>query len=77
MESHASPAKLKSKALISYRGCLMILLMAFLVILRPVPGQSIDYLAGRFVGSVLVIAAIWVSVVLISRWIFRRSRKVS
>ena len=37
----------------------MIILMAFLVTLRPVPGQNIDYLAGRFVGAILFFAAIW------------------
>jgi hypothetical protein len=49
----------------------MILLVAFLVILRPVHGQNIDYLAGRFVGSVLVIAAIWALVAAIIRQMSR------
>lgn len=50
----------------------MILLMAFLAVLRPVPGQNIDYLAGRFVGTVLIIAAIWAFVAFIIRWISHR-----
>lgn len=72
MESIPSNDKPPKKRLISYKGWAMILLMAFLAVLRPVPGQNIDYLAGRFVGSVLVIAAIWAFVALIIRWISRR-----
>jgi hypothetical protein len=71
MENQSLPAAPKRKALISYKGWVMILLVAFLVILRPVHGQNIDYLAGRFVGSVLVIAAIWALVAAIIRQMSR------
>lgn len=72
MESQSLSVPPKKKHLISYRAWVMILVMAIIANLRPVPGADINYMAGRFLGTVLIIAAIWAIVVLIVRQISRR-----
>jgi len=71
MESRSVSIAPKKKRLISYRGWVMILLMAFIATLRPVPGENIDYKAGRFVGAALILAAIWALVAAVIRQISR------
>lgn len=72
MESHRLSIQTKKKRLISYRAWIMILVMAVIASLRRVHGADLNYMAGKFLGTVLIIAAIWVIVTLIVRQISQR-----
>jgi hypothetical protein len=72
MESQSVSIPPKKKRLISYRAWIMILVIAIIANLRPVAGADMNYIAGKFLGTVLIIAAIWAIAVLIVRQISRR-----
>ena len=72
MNSPTPNAKPPKKRLISYQGWITISVIAIIANLHPVPGANIDYMAGRFLGTVLIVAAIWAFVVLVVRWISHR-----
>jgi hypothetical protein len=74
MESQNVSVPPKKKHLISYRAWVMILVIAIIANLRPVPGANIDYMAGKFLGTVLIVAAIWAIVILIIRQISSRRK---
>jgi uncharacterized membrane protein YccC len=78
MENQGTATQPQKKGLISRRAWVMILVLSLLAtISNPVPGESANYIAGRFIGSLLLFAAVWALVVLVSRWVSRRFGRIA
>jgi protein-S-isoprenylcysteine O-methyltransferase Ste14 len=77
-QSASPPASKEKKSLISYKAWIVILVLILLVaISHPVPGEGLDYMAGRFIGSLLVIAGVWALAVIVYRWMSGHFRKAT
>jgi cobalamin synthase len=75
-QTTSSPTSKAKKSLISYKAWIVILVLSLLAtISHPVPGEGLDYMAGRFIGSMAVFAGTWALALIVARWISRRFRK--
>jgi hypothetical protein len=64
----------EKKHLLSYKAWIMILVISLLATVShpPLPNESLNYTAGRFIGVVLFLAGVWALAALIYRALLKR-----